>query len=207
MKTSQIKECFPFMETMLLTDIEKHSVLKSFYPGEYIVKQGTYIRYLPLVLEGRIKVFSREEDVHFLMYYISSGESCVNSFANILEYEPIDFCAVADIESNLLLLPMDKVHKWMNSYPSLSILLLKDYQRHYKNLLFATKEVISKSLEHRLLNLLYMMVRYREDSLLNVTHQELAFDLGTSREVVTRLLSKLKEAGYLKQEGRKIKMH
>ncbi|EDP70738.1 transcriptional regulator, Crp family protein [Flavobacteriales bacterium ALC-1] len=206
MKTSFLAECFPVLEKDLLKEIEEHSTLKSFNSQEYIVEQGKFIRFLPIVLSGNIKVFSNEDSIQFLLYYISSGESCIYSFAHIFNNEPAEFSAIAELDSELLLLPINKVNQWLKQYPSFSSLVLSDYQRHYKDLLNTTKQITCYNLDQRLLNYLKNKSKIKKSNILNISHQEIAYDLGTSREVISRLLKKLSLNNQVIQIGRKIKI-
>ncbi len=206
MKTSFLAKCFPILEKELLKEIEEHSILKKISLGEYVVEQGKLIRYLPIVLSGSIKVFSNEDTVQFLLYYISSGESCIYSFAHISNNESAEFSAMAEIDSELLLLPIDKANNWLRKFPSFGSLVLTDYKKHYKDLLNTTKQIICFNLEERLLNYLKNKVQIKASKVLSISHKEIADDLGTSREVITRLLKKLSIANKVLQEGRKIRV-
>ena len=206
MKTSFLAECFPIFEKELLKEIEEYSTLKSFHSQEYIVKQGKFIRFLPIVVSGNIKVFSNEDSIQFLLYYISSGGSCIYSFAHIFNNEPAEFSAIAELDSELLLLPINKVNQWLKKYPSFSNLVLSDYQRHYKDLLNTTKQITCYNLDQRLLNYLNNKSKIKKSRILSISHQEIACDLGTSREVISRLLKKLSVNNQVTQIGRKIKI-
>lgn len=206
MKTSFLVECFPTLEKELLKEIEEYSTVKSFLSQEYIVEQGKFIRSLPIVLSGNIKVFSNEDSIQFLLYYISSGESCIYSFAHIFNNEPAEFSAIAELDSELLLLPIKKVNQWLKKYPSFSSLVLSDYQRHYKDLLNTTKQITCYNLDKRLLDYLTNKTQIEKSNILTISHQEIADDLGTSREVISRLLKKLKVNNQVIQIGRKIKI-
>ena len=206
MHNSFVTECLPNLEKEVLKEIYEHSKEKSFPAQSYVVKQGQYVRFLPIVLKGSIKVFSVEETLQFLLYYISSGETCIFSFAHIFNEKPIEFSAITEVDSELLLLPIDKVTSWIKKYPSFSNLLLQNYQRHYEDLLHTTKQIISFNLEERLIVYFDSKVRISGNNLLVLSHQEIADDLGTSREVISRLVKKLSVNGKVSQLGRKIKI-
>lgn len=206
MKTSFLVECFPSLEKELLKEIEEFSSIKSFTAQEYIVKQGDYIRFLPIILSGSVKVFSTEDTVQFLLYYISSGGSCIYSFAHTFNNEPTEFSAIAELDSELLLLPQNKVADWLRVYPSFSNLVITDYQRHYQDLLNTTKQIICHNLDQRLLDYLKTKAEMTGSNLLEITHQQIADDMGTSREVITRVLKKLSINNVVVQKGRKIKV-
>ncbi|MDC8003678.1 Crp/Fnr family transcriptional regulator [Aureisphaera galaxeae] len=206
MKTQFLAQCFPLLERSLLEEMEASASIKSFAAGEYIVRQGQYIRFLPMVLSGNVKVFNQEDAIQFLLYYIASGETCIFSFAHILNEGPSEFSAIAELDSELLLLPMDKVRLWLTKYPSFCNMVLKDYQKHYEDLLHTTKQIVCHNLESRLLNYLQNKSEREQSDVLKISHQDIADDLGTSREVISRLMRKLAADGKAIQEGRKIKI-
>ena len=206
MQFSSLHQCLTTFEKELLTEIEAHAIIKDFVAQEIIVKQGQYIRSLPIVLDGNVKVFTEEEDIPFLLYYISKGDPCIFSFAHVFEKDLSQFSAVAETDSQLLLLPVDKIDEWMKKYSSFNQLILKGYQRHYTDLLNTTKQIICYNLGERLTRYLQQRSELEQSDLLSISHQVIADDLGTSREVITRLMKKLSIDGKVIQVGRKIQV-
>ncbi|WP_420603394.1 Crp/Fnr family transcriptional regulator [Flagellimonas sp.] len=206
MKAGFLADCYPHLEKSLIEEITQHSIKKDFLSGEKIVEQGQYMKYLPIVVSGNVKVFSQEDAIQFLLYYISSGGSCIYSFAHILRNEKADFSAIADTDSTLLLLPVERVKLWMGKYPSFGNLVLDDFQKHYSDLLSTTKQLICFNLEERLIEYLRTKTKIENSNLLNISHREIADDLGTSREVITRVMKKLGANQKIQQQGRKVKV-
>lgn len=206
MTSEFLSRCYPQLDKSLIEEIERESSINDFLAGAYIVKQGQYIRHLPIILEGTVKVFSVEEDIQFLLYYISSGGSCIYSFAHISNEDPATFSAIAESDSQLLLLPKVKVDQWLKRYPAFSSIVLSEYQKHYQDLLSTTKQIICHNLEERLVKHLKIKAEMADSKVLKITHQDLANDLGTSREVITRLMKKLSLNDQVQQVGRKIKV-
>lgn len=206
MKTDFLKSCFPSLEKSLLAEIEEFAVVQDFNAQEFVVRQGQYIRFLPIVMKGNIKVFSNEDAVQFLLYYITSGDSCIFSFAHVVNPEPAAFSAQAELDSTLLLLPVNKVDHWLKTFPSFSQLVIRNYQKHYADLLHTTKQITCYNLEERLVKYLKAKTEIEQSSLVKVSHQEIADDLGTSREVISRLMQKLRADKKAEQVGRKIKV-
>ena len=126
-------------EKELLQEIENYSLLKTFTSKEYIVKQGQNIRYLPVIYNGCVKVFCNEDSIDFLLYFIESGESCIYSFAHIHDTKPAEFSAITELDSELLLLPIDKVMLWIKKFPSLNSIILNNYKKHLFILLMIKK--------------------------------------------------------------------
>ncbi|MEM9364056.1 MAG: Crp/Fnr family transcriptional regulator [Bacteroidota bacterium] len=206
MKSDFLIKCYPQFEKELLQEIEEHSILKKFEVGDYIVKQGQYIRFLPIIRNGCIKVFCHEGAKDFLLYFIQSGESCIYSFAHLTNNQQANFSACAELESDLLLLPTERVKVWIKKYPSLHNIILNNYEKHYEDLLYTTKQVISSDLEDRLLEYLKTKSKILDSTLLNISHKNIADDLGTSREVISRLMKSKRLLENVKQEGHKIKI-
>ena len=204
MITNFLKNCYPLLEEALIHEIATHGILKSFNTNDFVVKERQYIKHLPIIYKGCIKVFCSEDTTEFLLYYIEAGESCIYSFAHVQNDEKANFSAIAEIESEILLLPLHKVKIWLQKYPSLYSIVLNNYKKHYNELLDTTKQLIFYKLEDRLTNYLRTKSQIQNSNLLTISHKEIAYDLGTSREVITRLIKKLERNQKLQQQGRKI---
>jgi len=201
-----LSECLPKLEKEVLEEIEEYASVKSFSKDENIVTEGQIVRFLPIVLKGSIKVFSQEDSIQFLLYYISSGETCIFSFAHIFNNKPLEFSASTEVDSELLLLPIAKVQEWYSKYPRFCNMLLQGYQKHYNDLLHTTKQIICYNLEERLANYLKTKTQIKNSDVLEISHQDIADDLGTTREVISRLMKKLNANDKAVQIGRKIKV-
>ena len=206
MKTNFLVKCYPHLEKELLQEIEKYAIVKTFNSEEYVVKQGQYIKSLPIIYSGSIKVFCNENEIDFLLYFIQSGSSCMYSFAHVHDSKPAEFSAIAEVESKLLLLPIDKVAVWLRKYPSLNSIIINSYGTHYKDLLNTTKQIICYNLEDRLIDYLKTKSEVDRSNLLSISHQNIADDLATSREVISRLMKKQSVKEKAIQAGRKIKI-
>lgn len=206
MKTEFLTKCFPNLEKKLVQEIEEFSSLKTFDEQEYIVKQGKYVKFLPILQNGCIKVFCKEDSIDFLLYFIKPGASCIFSFAHVHDQKPLEFMAVAELKSTVLLLPIDKVRFWIKEYPSLNSIILNSYKEHYNELLNTTKQIICYNLEERLISYLKVKSELKGSSIINTSHKDIANDLGTSREVISRLMKKLSHKGIVKQQGRTIEV-
>ena len=206
MNNTDIHKCLPTLEKELLEEIAEHASIKQYSTGDFIVKQGTYIRFLPIVLKGSVKVWCDEDTLQFLLYHITPGDACIFSYVHTMNQKPIEFSAIAEIESELLLLPIDKVTVWIEKYISFNAMLISAHQKHYNDLLTTTKQLVCYNLEERLLNFLTTKAEIEGSDLLAISHQDIANDLGTSREVISRLMLKLSTNKKINQQGRKIKV-
>jgi CRP/FNR family transcriptional regulator len=204
--TNTLEKCLPNFGKELITEIEKFGIIKTFSANNFIVKQGQLIRYLPIVLEGNVKAYSEEDGTQFLLYFIQPGSSCIFSFVHLFNQNPIDFSAIPEGKSTILLIPIDKAKEWLIRYPSFNNLIIAEFQKHYNDLLHTTKQIICYKLEDRLWDYLKTKAKISGTSELAVSHQSIADDLGTTREVISRLMKKIELDQKLIQENRKIKL-
>ncbi|MEO3408389.1 Crp/Fnr family transcriptional regulator [Mucilaginibacter sp. CAU 1740] len=201
-----INHCLTYLGKDLLSEISEFGKPQWFNPEEFIVKEGQIVRHLPIVLSGTAKVYLNEADMQLLLYYIYPGATCIFSFAHLFGEKPVDFSAVAEEKSLLLLLPMHKVREWLLQYRVLSDMILTEYQKHYGDLLETTRQLICNNLESRVLSYLNTKANITGDMLLAISHQNIANDMATSREVISRVLKKMEREGKIIQQGRKIKL-
>lgn len=206
MNTDIFEKCLPNFGKELISEIEKSGIIKLFSDAEYIVKQGQSVRYLPIVLEGNVKAYSEEDGMQFLLYYIQQGSACIFSFVHLFNQNPIDFSAVSEGKSTLLLIPIDKAKEWLIRYPAFNNLIIVEFQKHYNDLLHTTKQIICYKLEDRLWDYLKTKSKISGSSELTISHQSIASDLGTTREVISRLMKKIELDGKLIQNNRKINL-
>jgi CRP/FNR family transcriptional regulator len=204
--TNILEKCLPNFGKELITEIEKFGIIKTFSANNFIVIQGQLIRYLPIVLEGNVKAYSEEDGTQFLLYFIQPGSSCIFSFVHLFNQNPIDFSAIPEGKSTILLIPIDKAKEWLIRYPSFNNLIIAEFQKHYNDLLHTTKQIICYKLEDRLWDYLKTKAKISGTSELAVSHQSIADDLGTTREVISRLMKKIELDQKLIQENRKIKL-
>lgn len=204
--TNILEKCLPNFGKELIAEIEKFGIIKTFSTDDFIVKQGQMIRYLPIVLEGNVKAYSEEDGTQFLLYFIQPGSSCIFSFVHLFNQNPIDFSAIPEGKSTILLIPIDKAKEWLIRYPSFNNLIIAEFQKHYNDLLHTTKQIICYKLEDRLWDYLKTKAKISGTHELTLSHQNIADDLGTTREVISRLMKKIELDKKLIQDNRKIKL-
>ncbi len=202
----ELSQCFPFIEKELKEEILAFGKVKNIPEGKYVVKQGSYLNFLPIILDGLIKMYAEEEQVEFLLYYIHPGQCCILSFNHLFSQEAVRFSAKTEKETKVLCLPIEKVKEWFLKYPSFTQIILKDFQRNYEDLLNTTKQVVCYKIEDRLVNYLTEKAKLQNCNMIQMSHKEIASDLGTSREVVSRLTKKLQSTDLLVQHKRHIEL-
>ena len=182
-----------------IDQLEKFGIIKDFSEQTEILREGQYVKYVPLVLEGAVKVFTRHEDKELLLYYIESGESCIMSFNAGLKSTASKVFAVADKKSLLLLLPVEKLNEWVKSFPSLNELFFNLYDQRYASLLDTINHLLYSRLDQRLYNYLQETARQKNSKIINIRHRQMAAELGTAREVIKQIIKKLEQEGKVKQ--------
>lgn len=201
-----LSQCMGGLGNDLLDEMVACGTMKILNDHDSVIRQGQYIKNLPIVLEGVVKVYSEEKNTQFLLYHIHAGESCVFSFANLFENKPVDFSGQAEGRCVLLLIPTEKAKLWVSKYPAFNLMILQQYQKHYDDLLHTTRQIVCYNLENRLMAYLETQTQLTDSSMLSISHQHIANDLGTSREVISRLMKKLQKEEKVHQQGRKIKI-
>ncbi len=186
----------------LVEELEKYSVRKNYPAGSVILNENAYIKAIPLVTRGSIKVIRTDEDGReILLYYIKSGESCIMSFLGGLHNEPSKVKAEVEEDAEILFLPVDKVSLFIKEYPQWLDYIFRLYHKRFEELLDMVNAIAFKKVDERLLGLLHKKSELTGSRTLQVTHEQLANELGTARVVVSRLLKQLEEEGVV-QLGR-----
>jgi CRP/FNR family transcriptional regulator, anaerobic regulatory protein len=188
-------------------ELEKYGILKSYPTDSLIVSENSSIRSIPLVLTGSIKVLRTEEDGReILLYYIKPGESCIMSFLGGMYHETSKIKAVVEEDAEILLIPIDKVNEWIKAYPEWIDYIFKLYHKRFEELLSIVNAVAFQKLDERILDLLKKKADLHQTKELSITHQQLADDLGTTREAVSRLLKQMENNKLIKLLRNKIEL-
>lgn len=183
----------------------ENSIKKDFVAGEIILNENSNIRAIPIVTRGRIRVMrTDEEDKEILLYYIKAGESCIMSFLGGMHHETSKVKAVAEEDTEILFLPMEKVTLFIKQYPEWLDYIFRLYHKRFEELLEVVNAVAFKKMDERLLNFIQKKCEHTGSKTLNVTHEQLANELGTARVVVSRLLKQMEDEGLVKLGRNKI---
>lgn len=197
--TDELKKHLPSFEPDLLAAVATEGMLKEVPAGVEILREGQYVRSVPIVLEGLVKVFTRQQEKELLLYYIGSAESCIMSFSAGLSSAPSRIFAFTEEASLLLLLPSDKLSGWIKQYPSLNELFFRQYNLRYTEMLDTINALLFGKMDHRIYQYLVDRSRLRGEKILDLRHKQIAAELGTAREVVTRVLKRLEQEGKIRQ--------
>lgn len=199
MDLQEIKPFFPGFSTELLEVIALDGSIQDVPGGLEILKEGQYVRMIPIVLSGLVKVFTRVEEKELLLYYIGSAQSCIMSFSAGLSQSPSRIFAIAEEDSSLLLLPADKLNRWLREFPALNDLFYHQYNLRYTEMLDTINSLLFGKMDQRLYQYLQEKSRLKGEKVLDLRHKQIAAEMGTAREVVTRVLKKLEQEGKIRQ--------
>ncbi len=201
-----LKKKLPLIDATLLQAFADDGIIMDFESGKEILHEGQSVKMIPLVLEGLIKVYTRNEDRELLLYYIEPQESCVMSFLAGIKNQPSKIFAITEKPTKVILLPSRKVESWIYQFPALNTLFYDLYNVRYSELIDTLNQLIFQKLDGRLLDYLKEKSRVNSSRLLDLRHREIALELGTSREVITRVLKKLEKEGKIRQQDRGIEL-
>lgn len=196
---SEIKPYLPAFSNELLQEIAAHGRIQDVPAGMEILKEGQYVKVIPIVLEGLVKVLTRTEEKELLLYYIGSTQSCIMSFSAGITQSPSRIVAITEEPSLLLLLPAGEMNRWVRQYPAINELFYQQYNLRYTEMLDTINSLLFERMDHRLYSYLQEKSKLKGGKLLDLRHKQIAAELGTAREVVTRVLKKLEQEGKIRQ--------
>ena len=186
-----LKQKFPNFERKMLKEMLSTGQLMEFPQNTEVVRHGQYLKMLPIVMEGIIKVYSQYEDKEFLLYYIQPNESCIMSLSAVLQNTPSRIFAVTGTHTHVMLFPVDIVKKWIKIYGAFNSLFYNLFDGRYSDLIDTLNQVLFENLDKRLYEYLLEKTEISGLKKLKITHKQIASELGTAREVVSRILKKL----------------
>ncbi len=201
-----IRQKFGFLGTPLLDEVLASSKYAEIPAEREILQEGQYIKVIPLVIEGAIKVFTRFKEKELLLYYIREDESCIMSFAASIKNEPSKVFAITEVPTKALLLPISKIETWFNNYPKFNSLFFDLYNERYADLLDTINHLLFNKLDQRVLTHLRGKAEISGNPLIKITHRQIANELGTAREVISRIVKKLEKEDRLVQQTEGIKL-
>ena len=190
---SKLGQLFPIFDQFELKSLiaETGQVLEV-EGNQEIIDVGDYIFSIPLVLEGSIKVSRKDPDGReVLMYYITPGQSCAITLASSLKQQKSPIKAVTQEPSKVIALPINAVYKHYQNYHSWQLFVIDTFNNRFNELLAAFDKVAFHNLDKRLLQYLKDKADTLQVNTLHISHQEIASDLATSREVISRLLKQM----------------
>ncbi len=182
----------PLFEPALLKEMEQFGTTQHFQEGELIMDYGKYIRMMPIVVKGTIKVLKLDENNReILLYYLSSNESCSMAYSCCLEAKKSEVKAIAEEDVEILAIPHVKLDEWLCTYPSWKHYIMRSFNDRFTELLKSIESIAFHKLDERLIDYLKEKKRLSGSSVIKTAHHVIADELATSRVVISRLLKQL----------------
>lgn len=194
-------------EPELLAEIENYGQLRKAHDEDVILNYGDIVRNMPLVLSGSIKVLRQnDQGQELLLYFINPLESCAMTFTCCMQQYPSEIKAVAEGEVEFISLPVRLMDEWLVKYPTWKSFVMRTIRTRFTELLNTLDQVAFQKMDERLENYLRMRSEQSGSRVINVSHEEIAQDLASSRVVISRLLKKMENDGRLLLYRNQIKL-
>lgn len=186
-------------EKELLQEIDQVAIPQKFKEGDIIMDIGHYIKSLPILLSGSIKVVREDENGHELfLYYIRSSETCAMSLTCCMRDQKSQIRAIAEEDVSVVSVPVEYTDIWMMKYRTWKNFIMNTYSKRFEELLNTIDLIAFHNMDERLIEYLKEKSEIHSTNRIAITHQEIAFDLSSSREAISRLLKKLENIGRVK---------
>lgn len=195
-----LKENFSHLfEDELIEEINQVGSLKHVKEGEKLIEIGDYLRSMPLLVSGAIKILREDDDGdELLLYFLERGDTCAMSLTCCLGHSKSEIRAVAELDTTLIMIPVQKMEEWTGKYKSWRNFVLTSYHTRLMEMLDTIDSIAFMNMDERLVRYLKDKQKIGGEPVINSTHQEIAYELNTSRVVVSRLLKKLENLGQIK---------
>jgi len=196
-ETNQMKiENLPFHEPKLIESIISKGNIFEVNHGDEILRQGQHIKVIPIVLSGGISVYRRYiEGNEVFLYTIKPSQTCAMTLQSYQMNEPSQIFAKAITKTKLLSIPTEDSMKWMDEFNEWKLFVFQSYNSRFQELIKTIDDIAFQKLDTRLLSYLNSYSKTIDSKTLTLTHQEIANDLNTSREVISRLLKQMEING------------
>lgn len=179
-------------EKDLLDEIEKKGKLQKVKAGNTILDIGQTVRVMPVVLSGIVKVTRMDEEGReLLLYYVNANESCAMTFTCCMQQFPSEIKAVAEDDVEFLAVPITVMDEWLVKYPTWKSFVMRTIRTRFNEMLKTIDQIAFQKLDERLVNYLREKSKATGSRLINLSHEQIANELATSRVVISRLLKKL----------------
>ena len=197
MDIKKLQQLFPNLEEDLYGEMVKHGTVLEIKAGETLLKVGQTIRSTMLILEGLVKLYREDnEGKEFFIYHLDAGQACSLSMVCAAKQETSEVLAKALTDATVLAIPLEYMDQWMSRYKSWYQFVITSYRNRFEELLKTIDAIAFTNMDERLEYYLKKQIEKLGNNL-KITHQEIANDLNSSREVISRLLKKMETKGWL----------
>lgn len=204
----QIGESYGFLfEPELIEEIIKEGTIKKHQSGDEIIGYNETIKSIPLLIKGAIKILRQDEKGDELaLYYLERGDTCSMTLNCCMGTQKSEIRAVAETDTTLIKVPVKKMQDWIQKYDTWLAFVFESYNNRFNELLESIDNLAFNNLHSRLHKYLKDQTLIKKSTELNLSHQQIAYDMNTSRVVVSRLLKSLENEGLIKLGRNKIRV-
>ena len=194
-------------EKELIEEIITLGKLVSFQEGEVLIEIGTYLKTMPLLINGAIKIMREDFDAgELVLYFLEKGETCSMSLSCCMGDKQSEIRAVAETKGTLVLIPIAKMEEWLGKYKSWRSFVFESYNHRFNEMLTAIDSIAFMHMDERLYNYLQEKSKITASNIVSNTHQEIADELNSSRVVISRLLKAFEREGKIKLNRNNIEL-
>lgn len=189
-----------------LIELQKNAIVSEVKAKTEIVREGQKNKFVPFLIKGSIKVYSLNDGRELIYYYIRPNDSCLMTFSSIFSDYISRIYAIAEEDSEVLLIPVSVIHEWLIKFPQINRLFYGEYEKRFVDVMNMVNDAVFHKLDKRVLNYIKQQIFITGNNPVRLTHKEIANNLGTSREVVSRVLKKVENEGEIIQTKEGIKI-
>jgi CRP/FNR family transcriptional regulator len=187
-----IKNFEQTFEPELLEAIDDVAEWREVKEGEVLLDIGETVRTIPFLIKGSLKVSRMDEEGReILLYYVNAHESCAMTFTCCMQQFPSEIKAVAETDAELLSIPIAVMDSWLVKYPTWKSFVMRTIRSRFNELLHTIDQLAFHKLDERLIAYLKEKSKATGSTLINLSHEQIAGEMASSREVISRLLKKL----------------
>lgn len=188
-----LQDAYGFIfEDKLIEDINEVGVHKTFKKNNTIIEIGDYLKSMPLLISGAVKVLREDKDGdELLLYFLERGDTCAMTLTCCIGNTKSEIRAVAESDTQLLMIPVKKMEEWTAKYTSWRHFVFESYQNRLSEMLDTLDTIAFLKMDERLMKYLRDKAKINQSETLKITHQQIAYDMHTSRVVISRILKKL----------------
>ncbi|MCS3871488.1 CRP/FNR family transcriptional regulator [Chryseobacterium ginsenosidimutans] len=197
---------FGFLGADFSNELNKHAIITDVKAKTEIVREGQKNKFVPFLIKGSIRVFTLNDGRELIYYYLRANDSCLMTFSSIFTDYISRIYAVAEEDSEVMLIPVSVIHEWLIKFPQINRLFYGEYEKRFIDVMNMVNDAVFHKLDKRVINYIKQQISVTGNNPIKLTHKEIANSLGTSREVVSRVLKKVENEGEISQSKEGIKI-
>jgi len=204
----EVEDAYSFVfDKDLLQEISEVGFIKSFKENDKIIEIGDHVNSMPLLINGAIKILREDKDGdELLLYFLERGDTCAMTLSCCLGHTKSEIRAVAEMDTKLIMIPIEKMEEWTSKYKSWRNFVFESYHSRLSEMLDTIDTIAFLNMDERLLKYLRDKAKINQNEVVQITHQQIAYDLHTSRVVISRLLKKLELKGKISLQRNSIQV-